>query len=922
MSDMDVEMTEAKDLAAVSDDDQPANDDVKMVDTSSDTEAPNQEIVDFEKLHALLGPIKSAGDLIQGKHVMLLIGLTGAGKTTTTLYLAGATFEEEDVDGYSHYKPKELPNPDLLQFAVSGGATSVTKSIHATTIELEGEDGAKQPITICDTPGFGDTKGPEMEIANNLGIIHALKRAASIKVVVVLDHRTMDGARWQPLRQNLSTVVAMMGRDKPIDFSTFGYVFTRCEGRSKKRIHKQLAGFQKTLRKDPAGILGGNVGDKDILDAMLTDMISKTQPGDAICIDPEESDDAADTLKSLWSGGRLENPAEAFVNFCSKQSMAALMLQFKATVDTLENSLRDVDLKTAEVFLHQMTRMAEALSLSAVDEAVEQGTQRVKSFVEQLQSEIESLTQQMAAQGIPLAEFERVARAIPPKLTLMQQTRELCNVSGLAFDCNSILAPTLDKLFSIARNPIKEIRANPTDVIPNQDVLQGAILRLSCLVANFHGLAGRERIQNECSTLTESVSDMIKPVLTLATSALVEEPPTSDALNGSIDELVFLLGMKEFLDANKTSFLDQEETTPIRWLSAGLDDLSESLSKQSVDCVSQLSQVHSALQELLQDTDSWSCASLLVLKEAAEYCESRAFLLALSSSSRVSTMVPEDDDEPKHDAKHVVKRFDEKVIKYLSKVAEFVQCGSKQLIDDNAKDAATRLKEAKELVVFAATVGNSCEKLAELDASLIREVEKELFGAQKELKLFIEESKKSPGHGIRRPKLLEPTSQELARATSAMAKKGLKSWYEKCKDLRAYKIKHGHCNVPTKHPRLGIWVQQQRVEKKKYERGLKTSMTDEKLEHLSALEFKWQVKADHGDAWNCQFEALKKFKEEHGHCRVPWKTPKLGKWVSDQRSQYRAMCAGRSEWNGGRPITMKNEQVAKLKAIGALDGVA
>ena len=92
------------------------------------------------------------------------------------MYLAGAKFVEEYVGGFAHYKPIELPSEVLAEFAVSGGARSVTTTIQATTIPLENDF-----VTICDTPGFGDTKGHEREISNGLGIIHALKCAASIK---------------------------------------------------------------------------------------------------------------------------------------------------------------------------------------------------------------------------------------------------------------------------------------------------------------------------------------------------------------------------------------------------------------------------------------------------------------------------------------------------------------------------------------------------------------------------------------------------------------------------------------------------------------------------------------------------------------------------------------------------------------------
>ena len=65
---------------------------------------------------------------------------------------------------------------------------------------------------------------------------------------------------------------------------------------------------------------------------------------------------------------------------------------------------------------------------------------------------------------------------------------------------------------------------------------------------------------------------------------------------------------------------------------------------------------------------------------------------------------------------------------------------------------------------------------------------------------------------------------------------------------------------------------------------LKTSMTDQKIEHLEDMGFQWSVR-NNDDFWNQRYEELKKFKEEHGHCSVPRKSSgKLGSWVQNMRS--------------------------------------
>ena len=94
--------------------------------------------------------------------------------------------------------------------------------------------------------------------------------------------------------------------------------------------------------------------------------------------------------------------------------------------------------------------------------------------------------------------------------------------------------------------------------------------------------------------------------------------------------------------------------------------------------------------------------------------------------------------------------------------------------------------------------------------------------------------------------------------------------------------------------------------KQRYEMGIKTSMTDEKLQALANMDFEWSVRKEGQDAlWNQRFEELQAFKEEHGHCRVPRNKPKLGLWAKKQRGERRA--------------SNSEERTIKLQEIGLYD---
>ena len=43
-----------------------------------------------------------------------------------------------------------------------------------------------RPVMICDSPGFGDTAGAEVDIANSIGIIEAIKLCKNVRPVILV----------------------------------------------------------------------------------------------------------------------------------------------------------------------------------------------------------------------------------------------------------------------------------------------------------------------------------------------------------------------------------------------------------------------------------------------------------------------------------------------------------------------------------------------------------------------------------------------------------------------------------------------------------------------------------------------------------------------------------------------------------------
>lgn len=114
----------------------------------------------------------------------------------------------------------------------------------------------------------------------------------------------------------------------------------------------------------------------------------------------------------------------------------------------------------------------------------------------------------------------------------------------------------------------------------------------------------------------------------------------------------------------------------------------------------------------------------------------------------------------------------------------------------------------------------------------------------------------------------------LGLEASAAAEK-VKKGYD---HLEAYKKEHGNCNVPRLFVtadgfKLGIWLRQQKFKR-----------NDPRLLMLGLEDY------DINCEWHDSYDRLQRYKEKHGHCRVPQSFEmrdgfKLGSWVMRQRQE-------------------------------------
>lgn len=111
----------------------------------------------------------------------------------------------EKIEGdLPHIGVKQFKNPLLERFKNSPYSRSETS--FCSTIELEHE---RQKYLFCDTPGFGDTRGGEIDFANTLGIFNALENMHYSKTIIPafffsIDALSPGGGRGETFRKDIN----------------------------------------------------------------------------------------------------------------------------------------------------------------------------------------------------------------------------------------------------------------------------------------------------------------------------------------------------------------------------------------------------------------------------------------------------------------------------------------------------------------------------------------------------------------------------------------------------------------------------------------------------------------------------------------------------------------------------------------------
>ena len=140
----------------------------------------------------------------------------------------------------------------------------------------------------------------------------------------------------------------------------------------------------------------------------------------------------------------------------------------------------------------------------------------------------------------------------------------------------------------------------------------------------------------------------------------------------------------------------------------------------------------------------------------------------------------------------------------------------------------------------------------------------------------------------------QPTSTTKPSNHPVKKRRNTGKFDKRLHELRQFKEEFGHCDVPQKYQKnksLGAWCNTVRFARKRIENGVSTSvkLPPERIQILEEIGFKWRP-GGHDQAFEERCRELIAYKEQFGHCKVPFKypdKPALGIWCCTMRTTFK-----------------------------------
>ncbi|KAL7555469.1 hypothetical protein ACA910_006131 [Epithemia clementina (nom. ined.)] len=352
---------------------------------------------DMHRLKECMDNGAAALDQVADKHVVLVLGKTGVGKSLLFQGIAGRTISEAVVKhascGQTVEKKVFVAKDELPGFEIGHAKKSMTKSIRCFIPESS-PGSTKGKCLYVDSPGSEDTDGPEIDVATSVMINQVVRRCKSLRFVFLINYVSLLEDRGSSMRAVLKLIKIFV--DNFIENKTsFMFLFTHTN-EIKEIPEDNLSGARDCLLKELIRTEEGtNKSDSDVL-TILRHMIQ--------CLKKRKSDPSkrryqiVDVLHPMKSSfGDIANIIEEMKPLGNKFVAGncglspQLHLKFSAGLETLLHRLRLLMTNASKNDANEVKRMSDMILYFSNCMDIEVVRQKVAAWSSLAEKHTESL---------------------------------------------------------------------------------------------------------------------------------------------------------------------------------------------------------------------------------------------------------------------------------------------------------------------------------------------------------------------------------------------------------------------------------------------------------------------------------------------------------------------------------------------------
>eukprot|EP01012_Entosiphon_sulcatum_P036897 TRINITY_DN4714_c0_g1_i2.p1 TRINITY_DN4714_c0_g1~~TRINITY_DN4714_c0_g1_i2.p1 ORF type:complete len:1252 (-),score=229.89 TRINITY_DN4714_c0_g1_i2:5512-9246(-) len=315
-----------------------------------------QELCPFDTrlCQALIDSSLHVAAQLKDKEVILLLGPTGSGKSTTILYLAGCKMHEIQVEVHPGGKKAHIDAisvPQELRHVRSSAANSSETRL-VTPVEIP--YGA-QKVIVCDSPGIGDTRSNEVDIANSVALLRVTSACQGAKVVHFCTYPN-HGGRGEGLVGSLEHVRNFVKAATDHLASIF-FVFTRYP--PGYPIGVDIENLLEIVKEK---------GIDDEMAQLFNHMVECAR--DTRCVlNPLLDEERTDLLRMLLRGRFISDPADVFNFSAGLKAQAAVTAHLQRARDNVASALQRMDWELAKHWMAEIAVLHSVIPSARVTEA-------------------------------------------------------------------------------------------------------------------------------------------------------------------------------------------------------------------------------------------------------------------------------------------------------------------------------------------------------------------------------------------------------------------------------------------------------------------------------------------------------------------------------------------------------------------------